>query len=58
MTDEIFEQQMKVIFKSEVFTYPIDDINYLTYSQAVPPDAKERKDIDFYLIMLIEESVV
>lgn len=58
MTEEIFQQQMADIFQSEVFTHPINDKNYLTYSQAVPADAQTREEINFYIIMLVEQSSI
>ena len=58
MTEQIFNQQINVIFESEVFTYVINGKNYMTYSQAVPPDVTTRGEIDFYLILLVEQSDV
>ena len=47
---------MQNIFTPEVFSYVINDIQYLTYSQAIPPDAQTIEEIDFYLIMFANQE--
>ena len=57
MTEQIFNQQIEVIFRPEVFQYPIEGETYLTYSQAVPISATTYDEIEFYLILLVRQDI-
>ena len=57
MTEQIFKQQIEVIFRPEVFQYPIEGEIYLTYSQAVPNSATTYDEVEFYIILLVRQDI-
>ena len=58
MTEEIFKQQIDVIFLPQVFNYTIGNTTYFTYSQSIPKDAQSEDEIEFYVIMLQEKDLI
>lgn len=57
MNEEIFKQQIEVIFQPKVLEYMINGKSYLTYSQAIPAGAETYELIEFYLIIFLDKEV-
>ena len=44
------------IFNPTVYEKEVKGVMYMTYSQSVPPDAKTKEEIQFYLLLMIEKN--
>lgn len=56
ITPEIFQELLDNIYVETVFNYTINDVTYVSYSQAVPPDTKDQSEIQYWLFFFLPKD--